>query len=131
MGRVLQRLSMIAAVVPLESAVAITQELCQTVRIGISQSIQHRDIKPDNIIVRSLEAPDVIIVDYGLSFNEAEDTRISKVGERIGGAFLTVPERHIPGGDRLVSLRHEESCGQGTHDLPLRHDLGFLPFRTR
>ncbi len=85
---------------PIESAVAVTRELCQTVRFGISERIQHRDIKPDNIIVRSLEPPDVVVVDYGLSFNEAEDTGISKPGETIGGAFLTLPERHMPGGDR-------------------------------
>ncbi|MCH8344556.1 MAG: protein kinase, partial [Planctomycetes bacterium] len=84
----------------LESSLAIARDLCQTIEIGIAEGIHHRDLKPENIILRSLEPPDVVIVDYGLSFNEEEETQLTKHSETIESPFLTLPERRIPGGDR-------------------------------
>lgn len=85
---------------PLDSSLAIARDLCRTIEIGIAEGIHHRDLKPENIIVRSLEPADVVIVDYGLSFNEEEETPLTKHSETIESPFLTLPERRIPGGNR-------------------------------
>ncbi|MCH8823376.1 MAG: protein kinase [Planctomycetes bacterium] len=84
----------------LESSLAIACELCKTIEIGIAEGIHHRDLKPENIIVSSLEPADIVIVDYGLSFNEEEETELTKHSETIESPFLTLPERRIPGGNR-------------------------------
>ncbi len=85
---------------PLDISLALVGDLCQTIKRGISEGIHHRDLKPENIIVRSVEPVDVVIVDYGLSFNEEEDTGLTKNSETIESPFLTLQERRIPGGDR-------------------------------
>ena len=85
---------------PLDKSLAIAHDLCKTIEIGIDEGIHHRDLKPENIIVRSLDPADVVIVDYGLSFNEEEETQLTKESETIESPFLTLPERRIPGGDR-------------------------------
>jgi serine/threonine protein kinase len=81
---------------PVETSVGIALELCSTVRIAIKEAIVHRDIKPENIIVRSTTAPDVVMVDFGLSFNEDEDHKLTSADESLDNKFLSLPERRGP-----------------------------------
>src|SRR5262249_50157237 len=85
----------------LEEAMAITIDLCQTVAAAHRENVLHRDLKPANIIVRDLTKPDLVIVDYGLSFNHKdEEATVTQVGEQLRNEFLALPETNIPGGDR-------------------------------
>jgi serine/threonine protein kinase len=63
----------------------------------VKEGIVHRDIKPENIIVRSTAAPDVVMVDFGLSFNEDADQTNTSVDEGLDNKFISLPERRGPG----------------------------------
>jgi serine/threonine protein kinase len=81
----------------LEKAIGITLDLCATVKIAAKEGIVHRDIKPENIIIRAMEPPDVVMVDFGLSFNEDDDASLTSVDEALDNKFLSLPERRGPG----------------------------------
>lgn len=81
---------------PVETSVGIALELCSTLRVAVKEGIVHRDIKPENIIVRSTAPPDVVMVDFGLSFNEDEDHKLTSVDEGLDNKFLSLPERRGP-----------------------------------
>jgi serine/threonine protein kinase len=84
---------------PLQSATDITLRLCDTVEAAHTYPILHRDLKPENIIARDVSSADVVIVDYGLSFNAA-DPDITVTGETFRNRFLDLPETNTPGGNR-------------------------------
>lgn len=80
-----------------EISIGITLELCSTLRVAAKESIVHRDIKPENIIVRSTNPADVVMVDFGLSFNEDADQTNTSVDEGLDNKFVSLPERRGPG----------------------------------
>ncbi|HEY1375853.1 MAG TPA: protein kinase, partial [Gemmataceae bacterium] len=84
----------------LDKAGAMTLALAETVSAAHGQGVLHRDLKPDNIIVRDFDADDLVIVDYGLSFNQADDDNLTRDSEQLGSPFLMLPEVRVPGGDR-------------------------------
>lgn len=79
-----------------EASVGIALELCSTLRVAVKEGIVHRDIKPENIIVRAITPPDVVMVDFGLSFNEDEDHKYTSADESLDNKFLSLPERRGP-----------------------------------
>jgi len=82
---------------PVNISVGIALDLCSTLRVAIKSGIVHRDIKPENIIVRNLEPPDVVMVDFGLSFNEEDtDHNFTSADESLDNKFLSLPERRGP-----------------------------------
>lgn len=83
-----------------ETAINFTKDLLNTMKVAFSENIQHRDLKPENIIVRSALPADLVIVDYGLSFNKESDIGITDVDEMLDNKFLSLPERRIKGSDR-------------------------------
>src|SRR5579859_2023241 len=82
---------------PVSAAVEIALDLCSTMRIAIKEGIVHRDIKPENIIIRSSDPADVVIVDFGLSFNEDEALNLTETEETLDNKFVSLPERRGPG----------------------------------
>ena len=86
---------------PLEKAAAVAMDLYQTVAAAHQNDVLHRDLKPDNIIMRDFDAADLVIVDYGLSYLE-EDTPqdLTHSDEQFRNRFLALPETNTPGGDR-------------------------------
>jgi serine/threonine protein kinase len=86
----------------LEKAVALVADLGATVAGAHALDVLHRDLKPDNIMVRSFASGDLVIVDYGLSFNDEteEDTDLTHTDEQFRNRFLALPETNTPGGDR-------------------------------
>ncbi len=79
-----------------ETSVGIALELCSTVRVAVKEGIVHRDIKPENIIVRSVAPPDIVMVDFGLSFNEDDALHLTDTEETLDNKFLSLPERRGP-----------------------------------
>ncbi len=87
--------------VPLDHAVKLIKDLCSTVAAAHRNDVLHRDLKPDNIMVRDFEAADLVIVDYGLSYLEEESSQdLTRLGEQFRNRFLALPETNTPGGDR-------------------------------
>lgn len=84
----------------IQTAIAFTRDLLSTMKIAFAENIQHRDLKPENIIVRNAQSADLVIVDYGLSFNKDSDISVTEVDEMLDNKFLSLPERRIKGSDR-------------------------------
>jgi serine/threonine protein kinase len=72
---------------------ALTTRLAEIVGYCHSQGGIHRDIKPDNIILRDGRLDDPVLVDFGLSFNQAETIDFAtEDSQELGNRFLRVPE---------------------------------------
>lgn len=82
---------------PLEQAVGLVLDLLATVKVAAKYGIVHRDIKPENIIVRTLEPPNAVMIDFGLSFNEDDDSKLTSADEALDNKFISLPERRGPG----------------------------------
>ncbi|MGB3509197.1 MAG: protein kinase [Microcoleaceae cyanobacterium] len=56
--------------------------------------IVHRDIKPDNIIIKNNNINNPVLIDFGLSFNKVDDfaTSLTLTGQQLGNRFLSLPE---------------------------------------
>lgn len=56
--------------------------------------IIHRDVKPDNIILRDKSTKDAVLIDFGQSFNEEdkEQSPLTPQGQQLGNRFLHLPE---------------------------------------
>ncbi len=54
----------------------------------------HRDIKPDNIILRGGNTKDPVLIDFGLTFNieEIDQSSLTPDWEQLGNRFLHLPE---------------------------------------
>jgi serine/threonine protein kinase len=87
---------------PLSSSqsIGLCLDLASTILIGHNLQVLHRDLKPDNIIVRNLASNDTVVVDYGLSFNREEDVESTQEGERFRNNFLDLPEYSAQGDNR-------------------------------
>jgi serine/threonine-protein kinase len=96
-GRMLADLVAESRNLSVECALGITLDLCATLCVAGKEGIVHRDIKPENIIVRSSSPPDVVMVDFGLSFNEDVDPTNTSADEGLDNKFISLPERRGPG----------------------------------
>jgi serine/threonine protein kinase len=81
-----------------ETAIKWILGLCDTVEKAHAFPILHRDLKPDNIIVRDERNADLVIIDYGLSFNAADED-VTQTGETFRNKFLDLPETNTPNGN--------------------------------
>ncbi len=76
-----------------ELATKTTLALADVISHCHSEEVFHRDIKPNNIILRNGETSDPVVVDFGLAFNRAPGVGdISKGAAEIGNRFLRLPE---------------------------------------
>lgn len=84
------------------AACQLVLDLCKTIVVAHESGILHRDLKPDNIILRNTSITDPIIVDFGLAFNEGDEQSgtITQVNEQIRSAFLTLPEFCVAGSNK-------------------------------
>ena len=90
----------------LEQAGWMVLDLARTVAAAHRLGIGHRDLKPKNILVRTLEPADLVIVDFGLSFNRDRDEGLTRPDEHVRNRFLSLGGGTVPGGERR-DLRHD------------------------
>lgn len=84
----------------MDKAAAVVMDLCKTVAAAHQNDVLHRDLKPDNIIVRNFDSSDLVIVDYGLSYTEETAPNLTHADEQFRNRFLSLPETNTPSGDR-------------------------------
>lgn len=78
-------------------AVNLILKLLETIQYCHNVGIVHRDIKPDNIIIRHDDLTDPVLIDFGISFNESDtdNTTLTPAWQQLGNRFLALPELQV------------------------------------
>lgn len=84
----------------LDLSLGLTDKLLQTIQSCHDASIQHRDIKPDNIILAGSDPSRPVLIDFGMAWAKPDDVDESEfrtdTGQELGNRFLRLPE-YSPG----------------------------------
>ena len=68
-------------------------DFVKTINYCHMNNIIHRDIKPDNIMLKNNSLTNYILIDFGLSFNiELPQDNITPTNQQLGNRFLLLPE---------------------------------------
>jgi hypothetical protein len=86
----------------IDDAVVLVRALARTIKLGHDVGILHRDIKPNNIIVRGGDFRQPVLLDYGISFDfeTGPQADLTRTGEMLDSRFLSLPERRVLGGNQ-------------------------------
>jgi serine/threonine protein kinase len=77
----------------LDEAFGLIRSLCDTLAYAHELNIVHRDISPDNIVLRGSSFTDPVLIDFGISFNAADSgEKATATGEQLRNPFIDVPE---------------------------------------
>jgi len=85
--------------VDIDTALAIVKGLTEILRQCHAAGVQHRDIKPDNIIIRNGDVSKPVLIDFGMGWavpDERAPDFVTAVGQELGNRFLRLPE-YAPG----------------------------------
>lgn len=106
-GPTLEERVMMEGPLLLEDALAMTERLLDTLETFHEGRYGHRDIKPDNILLRNGHLTNPCLVDFGQTFNldDTEDA-LTAASEQVGNRFLWLPE-HAPGSANKRDLRSD------------------------
>ncbi|MDJ0553401.1 MAG: serine/threonine-protein kinase [Microcoleaceae cyanobacterium MO_207.B10] len=76
------------------SAVSLTIKLLDTLEYCHQIGIVHRDIKPDNIIIKNNDISTPVLIDFGISFNKVDEygTDLTPTWQHLGNRFFQLPE---------------------------------------
>jgi len=78
-------------------AITLVIKLLETLQYCHKIGIVHRDIKPDNIIIRCNNISAPVLIDFGISFNESDtdNTTLTEPRQQLGNRFLALPELQV------------------------------------
>ena len=88
-----------SSLMTLDHALACTQSVLFTLEKSHGLGIFHRDLKPDNIILREGNPLDPVLIDFGIAWAKAGDAPRpfdTDRGQEMGNRFLRLPE-NAPG----------------------------------
>lgn len=101
-GPTLQEYIDINGSMSLELAIEFSIFLAEIIEFCHKKGVVHRDIKPDNILLRDGDLKSPYLIDFGLSFNidlsEQKDSTPS--WQHIGNRFLSLPELRVSEGNK-------------------------------
>ena len=83
-----------------QEARRVIGRLCDAVSYAHGQSILHRDLKPDNVIMRDGHEP--VLTDFGLAKDNQSEMNLTREGQRIGTPLYMAPELLLGGGAATV-----------------------------
>ena len=96
-GKTLSQILDPALTMEIADAVNLVRKLLETIQYCHNLGIVHRDIKPDNIIIRCNDISAPVIIDFGISFNECDtdNTTLTPAWQQLGNRFLALPELQV------------------------------------
>lgn len=84
----------------IDVAVGIVRGLLVIVQRCHAAGVLHRDIKPDNIILRNGDASAPVLIDFGMGWAEVDENKFGEFktgeGQELGNRFIRLPE-YAPG----------------------------------
>ena len=85
----------------LSDATSLLIKLVDVAAYCHDQGVVHRDIKPDNVILRSNAADNPVLLDFGQSFNQIESIEhLTASDQHLGNRFISLPELQLNSGNR-------------------------------
>jgi serine/threonine protein kinase len=97
---------------PLEVAEQVVSRLVDILEYCHRNGVVHRDIKPDNLVLRNSSPSEPVLLDFGLSFNaEIRAADFSTEPEQhIGNRFLLLPEHRVRSANKRDPVSDVTQC---------------------
>ena len=92
------------------AAFALFLDVCEAVKHAHSQGVVHRDIKPDNVFLRSGTGP-AVLGDFGICYMES-GTRVTLTEEAVGPRLFIAPELEDGRADKVTAKADTYSLGK-------------------
>lgn len=133
-------LSEIKVPLHVDSAILCILHVLDALEYCHQRGVVHRDLKPDNVVLRGGDSSDPVLVDFGLSFNWDEDSleRVTEAGQQLGNRFLSLPELRVSHSDKRDPRSDVASCCgllfyllTGIEPVALQDGEGNKPHQTR
>ena len=94
------------------TAIQVVIRLLEVLEYVHQKETVHRDIKPDNVILRDGSLHDPVLVDFGLSYNEDYSLLSTTTLQQMGNRFLHLPELQTESGDKRNPISDvSQTCG--------------------